>query len=823
MKPAYLALAVHAHIPFPIGPEMTAKANNVVMNMYVPFLELLERLHNEQCKYRFTIAISPNLISWMEQPQYKKLQLISRFKILQDNNRLELIACGATNALLPMMKTEESIRAQISYGVNEYERVFDRRPRGIWLPQCAFTTGVDRILKEQALQYFYVDSNAILHASPRPNQSLAAPLLTPYGVSAFGRYNGIDFFSHYSKYAEHWNPYIQKEIDLLAKQADRQPILVNLIDVADLESVWDKFLVFIESVCRQHAIHSEHRQLATATDYLQHYPMSDTGMLSAGSLGRGGYLEAWMNPATDWIYRHLHEAEEQMINHANCFLMHKLTKLETRVLNQASRELLMAQSIDWADMIDKKHHLEEATTRFKQHILHLKRLLQMIGQSTIDATFVKTLELNLPVLPAADFRIFASHDLTSVLDTQYLQKAKLGRSGKRILMLAWEFPPLVVGGLARAVFDLSKHLVAQGHDIHVVTTEVEGSPAYEFMDGIHVHRMHVLRTSNTIEFLDWVFQMNTAFIDFVLRLRSLGKMFDVIHAHDWLVYYAARELKYSLNVPLVATIHATEHGRNHGKIDSPIQHRIAELEWNLTYEASHVIICSRAMENEVKHIFQLPPDKVSTIHNGVDLPHVNEELINWTLREKYAMPGEKIIFYIGRLVYEKGIQVLIEAMPHILRSYSSCKLIIAGAGGMKDDLQRRAAHLGHKVLFVGFIDDATRNFLLRAADICVFPSLYEPFGIVALEAMHTGTPVVVSDVGGLAEIIDHGKDGYKALPGHVESLSWHIADMLHHPDKAKQMAALAKHKTVNLYNWKQIAKRTAEVYEIAAKRMNSGG
>jgi 1,4-alpha-glucan branching enzyme len=142
---------------------------------------------------------------------------------------------------------------------------------------------------------------------------------------------------------------------------------------------------------------------------------------------------------------------------------------------------------------------------------------------------------------------------------------------------------------------------------------------------------------------------------------------------------------------------------------------------------------------------------------------------------------------------------------------------------MKDDLQRKAAHLGHKVLFVGFVNDETRNFLLRAADVCVFPSLYEPFGIVALEAMHTGTPVVVSDVGGLSEIIDHGKDGYKALPGHVESLSWHIADMLHHPEKARQMAALAKHKTVNLYNWKHIAKRTADVYEIATKRMNSGG
>jgi 1,4-alpha-glucan branching enzyme len=390
-------------------------------------------------------------------------------------------------------------------------------------------------------------------------------------------------------------------------------------------------------------------------------------------------------------------------------------------------------------------------------------------------------------------------------------------------MLAWEFPPLVVGGLARAVYDLSKHLVTQGHDIHVVTSEVPGSPAYEFMDGIHVHRMHVLRTSNSIEFLDWVFQMNTAFVDFALRLVSLGKQFDVLHAHDWLVYYAARELKYSLKLPLVATIHATEHGRNHGNIYSPIQQRIAELEWNLTYEAAHVITCSRAMENEVKHIFQLPYDKVSMIPNGVDLPQANHVKVDWTRREKYALPGEKIIFYVGRLVYEKGIHVLIEAMPRILQSYSGCKLIIAGAGGMRDDLQRRAAHLGHKVLFVGFVDDDTRNFLLKAADICVFPSLYEPFGIVALEAMNSGTPIVVSDVGGLSEIIDHGIDGYKALPGHVDSLSWHIADMLHHPDRARSMAALAKHKTATRFNWRSIASITNEVYDIALRRMKQRG
>ena len=819
MHHANLALVIHLHLPFNVEEAQPQE----LIEQYIALFERLEKIVQANPRFRATIAVSSSFMTVMNEARTKALNITTRLLSLYEKSNIDLIACTASNAPLPLFKTEEAIRAQISVGVAEFKRCFGIVPKGIWIPECAFTTGIDRILRELNIQYFFVNSQSLLFASPRPNQLLAAPLLTPYGVSAFARHNSLDFYKHNKRYTEYINPYIQKEIDLLAVQADRKPILVNILQTPDLADEWHIFLDFLEMVGQQNERSDCTVTLSTVQEYLHHYPMSDTGMLNANSITQDSYFETWLQPSNDWIYRHLHEAEQQLIDHANCFATHKLTKLVTRALNQAVRELFLAQSSDIAVGLCNPLLAKKTTTRFKQHILQMKACLQMVGHDNVDAAYIKKLEQQTPIYPELSFREFVSHDLEQIVSQPFLQKPKLARGGKRILMLAWEFPPLVVGGLARAVFDLSKHLVAHGHEIHVVTTEVPGSPAYEFMDGIHVHRMHVLRTNNLIEFLDWVYQMNTVFTDYVLRLQSFGKQFDVIHDHDLLVYYAARELKYSLKIPLVATIHATEHGRNHGKISSPIQNRIAELEWNLTYEAAHVISCSSAMENEVKHIFQLPPDKVSMIHNGVDLPQISDAQINWSQRERYAYPGEKIVFYVGRLVYEKGIHVLIEAMPQILQSYPNCKLIIAGAGSMKDDLQRRAAYLGHKVLFVGFVDDETRNFLLKVADVCVFPSLYEPFGIVALEAMNIGTPVVVSDVGGLAEIIEHGKDGYKALPGHIDSLSWHIADLLHHPQKAKAMAKLAKEKTIHQYNWKQIAKRTVDVYQIAIKRMNSGG
>ncbi|HEY0826571.1 MAG TPA: glycosyltransferase family 4 protein, partial [Bacilli bacterium] len=244
--------------------------------------------------------------------------------------------------------------------------------------------------------------------------------------------------------------------------------------------------------------------------------------------------------------------------------------------------------------------------------------------------------------------------------------------------------------------------------------------------------------------------------------------------------------------------------------------KIHDLEEQLTHEAEHIISCSRSMSRDMEAIFHIPSRKISIIPNGVETAVFTPNCYPLS-REDLVLPHEKIIFFIGRLVPEKGIQVLIEAMPLVIERYPDVKLVISGSGPMQDELIRQSGKLGSKVMFTGFIEDTLRNFILEQADICVFPSLYEPFGIVALEAMQSGTPIVVSDTGGLAEIIDHGVNGYKALPGHTQSLAWHIIDLLLNEHKALSMAVKAKEKAATEYNWKSIAAATHKVYDAVIR------
>ena len=248
----------------------------------------------------------------------------------------------------------------------------------------------------------------------------------------------------------------------------------------------------------------------------------------------------------------------------------------------------------------------------------------------------------------------------------------------------------------------------------------------------------------------------------VSLVNSLAEL-DLIHAHDWLVAYAGRALKQAYKVPLIATIHATEYGRNQG-LHNDLQRYISDVEWWLVYEAWRVIVCSSYMSKELQRVFQAPTDKLRIVPNGVDLKRyqrTGQELS----RPSFATPEEKIVLFVGRLVQEKGVHLLIEAIPKILHYCSGVKFIIAGRGPAEDYLKNKAMDLGvaNRIYFTGYIDDETRDLLYREAAVAVFPSLYEPFGMVVLEAMAARTPVVVADVGGLSEIVAHEVNGLKVL------------------------------------------------------------
>ena len=237
----------------------------------------------------------------------------------------------------------------------------------------------------------------------------------------------------------------------------------------------------------------------------------------------------------------------------------------------------------------------------------------------------------------------------------------------------------------------------------------------------------------------------------------------------------------------------------------------------LTYESSEVIVNSNYMKSELQRLFGLPYEKINVVPNGVNLSLFNNVERDYNFRRKYAMDNEKIILFMGRLVYEKGIQHLISAMPKILEGYKDSKLVICGKGGMLDELKQQVDAMGisNKVYFAGYMGGKDVQKMYKAADIAVFPSTYEPFGIVALEAMLSGNPVVVSDIGGLNEIVEHKVNGMKTYCGNPNSIADSILELLYDHKLCAEITKKAKNKVRNEYNWSKIAQDTHFTYQKA--------
>jgi glycosyltransferase involved in cell wall biosynthesis len=267
-------------------------------------------------------------------------------------------------------------------------------------------------------------------------------------------------------------------------------------------------------------------------------------------------------------------------------------------------------------------------------------------------------------------------------------------------------------------------------------------------------------------------------------------------------------------------------GRNDGNLWSEMQRAIHTTEWLLTYESWRVIACSQYMAWEIGTYFGVPRDKIDVIPNGVD-PRSFDSLHDIDMssfRLGFAEPHQPIVYYVGRIVREKGLQVLLDAVPLILREMPDVRFVLAGSGVYAVDLRAKAYALdiADNIIFTGRVSDEVRDALFKVADCAVFPSLYEPFGIVALEAMAAGTPVVVSDVGGLSEVVELHETGIKVQPGNPESLAWGILHTLRHPDWSRERAAKASKVVRSEYTWPHIAESTEGVYRRIAEEARAG-
>jgi 1,4-alpha-glucan branching enzyme len=534
MSTGYLCLVLHAHLPYVRHPEHDNFLEErwlyeAITETYIPLIQAFDRLVNDNVYFRLTMTLSPSLISMLTDPllqeryvrhlsnlieladkeegrtygspfheaalMYKKRlreamfifsnryhrNIVSAFKEFQDKGRLEIITCAATHGYLPLMLLQpEAVRAQIKTAVDLHTRHLGQPPRGIWLPECAYAPGIDVILKENGIKFFFTDSHGVLYASHRPRFGIFAPIYCPSGVAAFGRdiesskqvwsaqegypgdFNYREFYRDigYDLDYDYIKPYIHPDgirvhtglkyykitgkVDLSQKEPynpgaaaekaaehagnfmfnrqhqirhlnslmDRPPIIVAPYDAELFGHWWFEGPLWLEYLIRKIAYDQDEIELLTPSQYLERFPCNQVAVPCTSSWGNKGYHEVWLSGANDWIYRHLHMAASMMVKLANRYP--SAGSLSKRALNQAARELLLAQSSDWAFIMSTGTMVEYAVKRTKIHLDNFLRLYDQIISNRIDEGWLRDLEYRDNIFPNVDYSWYRSEPAGSV-------------------------------------------------------------------------------------------------------------------------------------------------------------------------------------------------------------------------------------------------------------------------------------------------------------------------------------------------------------------------------------------------------------------------
>jgi 1,4-alpha-glucan branching enzyme len=525
MVEGYLLLVLHAHLPFVRHPEDEHFLEErwlfeAITETYIPLLSRLERLTNDGVRARLTMTWSPPLCEMLADPllsdRYRHhvsrllelaeqevpakenspfadaarmyrdhfrycLHIWERFSgnllrwvcQLRDAGVIEPITCGATHGFLPLMLSSEAQRAQIAVAVLNYRKHFGRDPSGIWLPECGYVPGLEHILHEQGIRFFFIDTHGVYYGTPRPRYGVYAPIYTEAGVAAFGRdpessrsvwsaeigypgdslyrefYRDLGYDGHYDYVRQFLHPdgvrrnlglkyhavtgkvqlhekapylpapafarAMDHGADFVAKRLqqmrhignliERTPMIVSPYDAELFGHWWYEGTQFIESIFRA-AQSGGHAVLPmTGSEYLMAHPTQQIVTPSASSWGDAGYNGVWLNPSNDWIYRHLHAAEERMIDCAKRF-PHADGYLQ-RTLNQMARELLLAQSSDWAFIMTTGTTVPYAVRRTRDHINRFTGLYEMVMRGHIQEYSVHDIEWRDTIFQEIDYRIYA--------------------------------------------------------------------------------------------------------------------------------------------------------------------------------------------------------------------------------------------------------------------------------------------------------------------------------------------------------------------------------------------------------------------------------
>lgn len=767
---------------------------------------------------------------------------------------IELITAAGTHPILPLLADDRSRRLQIEVGLQAFEERFGFRPEGLWLPECAYAPGLDHLLAAHGIRWSFTDDAAVRAAYPPVDGSV---LTTPGGITLFGRdptvtrqvwdsrggYPGDPVYREFyrdqgydlpleavSPYlVDGWvrsdtglkfyrvtahgpglmgqkEPYLPEEAIARVQAHARHFVdslkgrtgpIVAPFDAELFGHWWFEGPAWLEAVWRLIDAEGE-VELASPGEWLARGWAPPLAQIPPSTWGAQGDFSVWVDPKNDQIWPELHRAERAFWEAVESAQGERAggrsgqpflpEPVSPSALEAAGTALLVAQASDLPFIMTGQTAVQWAEREFHTYtdIFWSSIANNLSGVTTPRFAIADAIAASAPRRPAR-------------------------ADALQILMLSWEFPPNNVGGLGRHVHDLGKALVGLGHQVAVLTVCAQGErPGDSRIGGMRVRR--IARPPESDSFLAWVYQLNRSLQQEALAWANQTGPFDLVHAHDWLVGQAGMGLKAAWRVPLVATIHAMEQGRN-GVIKTDLQAAIHEEEIRLAQTTDQVITVSKAMGEAVARVSGRRP---VVIYNGVDLPG--------SVRAAEALPAleasmDPYFFFIGRLVPEKGVQVAIEAMRLLPLG---ARLLIGGKGPMEAELRAQVAQLelADRVTFLGRLSDAERDRYLAGAVAGLVPSLYEPFGIVALEVMAAGVPVIVGATGGLQEIVTHDENGLRAYPGDAASLATQMERLLLQPALRQRLVATANRDLVERFAWPKIAAQTAKVYrEIFTKTL----
>ncbi|MFE8702465.1 glycosyltransferase [Cytobacillus sp. FJAT-54145] len=775
-----IQLIVHSNVPVIDYINSTSVDKERLFTFTENFMCFLSGLKNQPRTINLSLAIPPIFYEIIDKQEFKEefavfLQkdraniipyqrwlkwngnLIQVIRELRNQGKLDLLATPLTGAILPYISTQTGLQLQVQNALSILEDYFSCHPEGFWFPRGAYSPGLDLCLVTLGLKYSFIDSKTIHFADPSPRFS-ESPVKSPHGLIFYPLERKFHEFLINSNELMDDNYY-----------GSKKTIALSLEEFCALEH---HHIEKINELLRNGVI-----EMVTSKEI----PDVETVHLCPSFLEGYQHSELFI--------------PEQIANWTECHFIEKDIERLRKVLTDGQMlEIRTEMEKEWLLLVgglSDGSNVDGDT--LKKHVIRYYYLRNLL---TKDETI--------------QFSSLRQSVFTKLPNLTKGQNVVEGTKQK-LLVLTWEYPPNVVGGLARHVHGLAEGLAKLDYEVHIITTLVDHLPPFERVGNVHIHRVRPLNEHDH-DFIAWTFGLNTAMVEKVTELETIHQ-FELIHAHDWLVGAAALSLKERLDVPLITTIHATEYGRNQG-IYTEMQKFIHEKERELTEGTDFIITCSDFMKNEVEQVFNIDSQKIAIIPNGINEQNQvttdSDVLINFPIHY-----SKKMIFSIGRMVQEKGFDTLIEA-AHIMRdSHSDLYFIIAGKGPMLEEYRKKVKELAleDKVFFVGFVSDEERNALLTQCEMAVFPSRYEPFGIVALESMLFAKPTIVSNVGGLKGIIQHSKTGLIMTPNSPKSFIEQVDFLLHHKDVSIEMGLNAKKVIESLFSWRRVAEETKRIFD----------